>query len=76
MAASPQWKVYDFENNYRGCTKEPEAAAVLAQFYGEGSQVRFGHNRVVWTDGLDELESWDAVAKLCFERVGQTPVSS
>lgn len=73
MAASPQWKVYDSEKIYRGCTKEPEAAAVLAEFYGEGATVRYGHSRVVWTAGTDKSDSWDDVAATMHARSMPTP---
>jgi len=73
MAPSPQWKIYDADKNYRGCTKEPEAAAVLAQFYGEGATVRYGHTRVVWTEGEDEYDSWDEAAVTMHARSMRTP---
>ena len=51
MASSPEWKVYDRHGTYQAAVKEPEAAAALVSWYGDGSTVRHGHSRVVWTEG-------------------------
>jgi len=69
MASSPRWKVYDAGNHYQGCTKEPESAAALAQFYGDGATVRNGHTQIVWTEGIDVYDSWDEVAETIRERL-------
>lgn len=69
MASSPDWKVYDSMKVYQGCAKEPEAAAVMAEWYGDGSTVRYGHKRIVWTHGVDELGSWDSFIDVIDERV-------
>lgn len=70
---SPKWKVYTVYGEYMGSCKEPEAAAALVAFYGTGATIRYDHKRVVWTEGQEECratESYDTVAKTCWERVG------
>ena len=66
MAASPKFKIYDAAGQYQASCHEPEAAAVLVSFYGEGSTIRDGHPNkcIVWTEGKDGEagESYDHVA--------------
>lgn len=70
MAASPVWKVYDASGKYQAACKEPEAAAALLGFYGVGASIRFDHRTLAFTaDGVTELNSFDAVADLCYETV-------
>jgi hypothetical protein len=72
MAASPRFKVYTPSNNYVGCVKHPEDAAVLVNAYGPGATIRDGHRKrdIVWTEGVDgdAGESYDAVAELVWNR--------
>ncbi len=65
MASSPPWKVYDSSGTYQGCTKEPEAAAALADFYGPGAQIRAGHSHLCYTVAEGGVDSYDAVAEAC-----------
>jgi hypothetical protein len=53
MSASPRFKVYDAQGVYQSACKEPEAAAALVSFYGEGATVRDGHSHIVWVEGED-----------------------
>lgn len=72
MAASPDWKIYDSDNVYQAACKEIEAAAALMGFYGDGAQIRFGHNLKVWTEGSEgqpASESYDHVAEIADRRV-------
>lgn len=53
MASSPKWKVYDSHGTYQASCKEPEAASILCDWYGNGSTV--GHTsrtHVVWKTGV------------------------
>ena len=64
MAGAPRFKVYDNDGNYQGAVKEPEAAATLVSFYGDGATIRDGHKLIVWLEGVDgrAAESYDEVA--------------
>ena len=52
-------------------TKEPEAAAAIVGFYGDGSTIRWGHSKIVWTEGTDgtACESYDQVAETVYSRI-------
>ena len=81
MGASPEWKVYDRQGEYRAaCTHPSEAAAVVA-LLGEGATIRYQHRRIVWKEGSPSVyiprqrrgdgyaaESYDEVAEKCFKR--------
>ena len=73
MAASPRFKVYDADGQYQAACHEPEAAAVLASFYGEGCTIRDGHREkhTVWHEGIDGSagESFDHVAAVILSRL-------
>ena len=64
--ASPRWKVYDPQGTYQASCKDVEATAVLMGFYGDGSTIRDGHTKIIWTQGEngdgDATESYDIVA--------------
>jgi hypothetical protein len=66
MAASPKWKVYSADGEYRAAVKYPEDAAALVDFLGEGATIRASHDKrwTVWTEGKDgrASESYDQVA--------------
>ena len=67
MAASPRWKVYSAEGEYRAaCRYIEDAAALVAALGQRGTTIRLGHraSATVWTDGVDgeAAESYDAVA--------------
>lgn len=72
MASSPALKVYDPSGNYVGSAKEVMGASVMAQVYGEGSTIRLGHSKVIYTQGIDgdACESYDTTGALMIERVG------
>jgi hypothetical protein len=73
MAASPRFKIYDSADQYQAACHEPEAAAVLVSFYGDGASIRDGHQakHSLWTEGLDGLagESYDHVAQMIEQRI-------
>ena len=71
MAATPQFKVYASDGRYMAATKEPEAAAAIVGFYGDGSTIRWGHSKIVWTEGTDgtACESYDQVAETVYSRI-------
>lgn len=75
MAASPRFKIYSAAGEYQAACHEPEAAAVLASFYGEGATVRDGHREkdTVWQEGRDGLagESFDHVAQVILDRLAK-----
>lgn len=70
MAASPKFKVFDSSGTYQAACKEPEAAAALLGFYGDGAKVKLGHSITVYTQGADgdAAESYDAAAALMLSR--------
>ena len=71
MGSSPQWKVYNAVGTYQAACKEIEAAAALVGFYGDGSTIKHGHGKTVWTEGVDGFayESYDKVALIANERI-------
>ena len=73
MAASPPFKVYTRDGDYRAACKLASDAAVLVSTYGEGSTIRWGHRvkDIVYTDGVDgdAFESFDNAAMIAHERV-------
>jgi hypothetical protein len=64
MAASPRFKVYAADGEYRGSLKYVEDAAALVALLGRGATIRDGHRKVVWTEGVDgdAADSYDTVA--------------
>lgn len=65
----PQFKVYRGKE-YSAACHHPEDAAMLMQ--GEGDTIRWGHRRVVWTEGEESqpaFESYDFVAATVAERM-------
>ncbi len=72
MAGSPIWKVYRDDGVYMASCKEPEAAAVLVGFYGDGAKVKHDHKLVVWTEGQEEIpanESYDRATEIMRRRL-------
>lgn len=70
--ATPQFKVYNAEGVYMAACKEPEAAAALVAFYGDGSTIRFGHRLIVWTEGGDgnaAVFSYESVVEMIAGRI-------
>lgn len=66
MAASPSFKVYDADGDYRAACKFVEDAAVLVASYGAGATIRFGHavSGIFWREGNEAqsaAESYDYV---------------
>ena len=74
MAGSPDWKIYTREGEYIASAKYPEDAAAIVAMRGEGTTIRYGHNKrdIVWTEGQgadgEAGESYDAVAATCYQR--------
>lgn len=76
MAASPRWKVYSADGEYRAACKYPEDAASLVSFLGDGATLRDGHRvrDVVWREGAEDQpagESFDHVAAVATARRGR-----
>lgn len=71
MASAPRWKIYDAEGVYQSACKEPEAAACLVSFYGDGATIRDGHAFIAWTEGRDGIaaESYDRTAEILLDAV-------
>jgi len=71
MASSPIWKVYSRTGEYVAACKYGEDAAAVVATYAEGATIRYGHRRVVWTEGAETFpagESYDGVAQVIYER--------
>ena len=70
MAGSPVWKVYDELGTYIASVKSPAYGAMILAGTGGGT-LRFGHNRVVWREGVDgqACESYDKVNAVAHERM-------
>ena len=67
MAATPVWKVYHADGEYLASVKYPEIGAmILAGLGGPGNTLRYGHHKVVWTEGQDgeAWQSYDEVAAM------------
>ena len=69
MAGTPNIKVFDHNGVYQAACKEIACAAILVEFYGKGSTIRFGHSKadIVWTEGQEgqpATESYDHVAEV------------
>jgi hypothetical protein len=66
------WKVFRKNGIFVASTKEPEAAAALASFYGDGTFIRFDHSGpIVWVEGRERIpagESYDDAAILMDSR--------
>lgn len=73
MAASPEFKVYGPDGDYRGALKDPSEAAAVVALLGFGATIRHGHAKrdTVYTNGPDgdASESYDAVAVIVWERL-------
>ena len=72
MAASPRWKVYDYNREYIAACKHAEDAAALAALRGPGTTIRAGHSLVVWTEGAEDQsagDSYDHVANVIRSRL-------
>ena len=74
MAASPEWKVYDYDGKYQAACKDVAAAACLVSFYGDRSTIRHGHVKTVWTEGNDydgiASDSYDLTHLRILVRIG------
>lgn len=71
MAASPKWKVYRNGEYVASCAYAEDAAALVALGWS-GGIVKYGHSRVVWTEGKELFpagESYDRAAQVMHERV-------
>ena len=71
MAASPPYKVFR-DGEYVASVKYLEDAAAIVGMSGEGGVVKYGHNKVIWTEGSEELEaseSYDGAAAIMQARV-------
>lgn len=71
MAASPRWKVYSADIEYRAACKYVEDAAALVAMLGDGATIRAGHRRIVWTEGQEAqpaAESYDFVYSVVHKR--------
>ena len=73
MASSPALKIYTPEGEYMGSVKEVAAAALLVEFYGEGSTIRHGHSKkgILWTEGVDgqAAQSYDTTGEKMLSRI-------
>jgi len=69
MAGSPKYKVFNADGVYQAACKEPEAAVVIADWYGTGATIRWDHAFTLWTVGTDKSDSYDAAVAVMNERL-------
>jgi hypothetical protein len=72
MAGSPVLKVFNPGGKYVASCKHLEDAACLANLYGKGAKVRFGHKGpILWHEGHEKFsagESYDGAGRVMWER--------
>lgn len=73
MSGSPSLKIFNPQGEYIGCVKHYEDAACLVASYGDGAEVRYGHNkrRLLWREGAEEFsagESYDRAGAVMRKR--------
>lgn len=63
MGSVPRIKVYDAQGKYQAACKEPEAALVLAEWYGDGATIRTEHAKywTVWHQGAEESTARESI---------------
>lgn len=68
---TPAIKVYDADGVYQAAVKEWEAGAALLGALYQGGTLRYGHARIIYTDGVDGDAglSFDDVVEICLERM-------
>lgn len=74
MAATPKYKIYTSENEYIGCCKYLEDAALFVCSLGAGATVRDGHAKrhIIWTEGAEDfsaIDSYDGAAEIMRKRI-------
>lgn len=74
MSGTPKFKVYrpaeGRKMEYIAACKYCEDAAMLASNIGDGAQIRYQHDLIVWTVGKDEpAAAYDYIAKVAAERI-------
>lgn len=66
---TPQFKIYDANGEYQGCTKRAEEAGAVVALLGDGASIRYGHSKswTLWVEGRDgnAADSYDVVASTC-----------
>jgi hypothetical protein len=65
------WKIY-IENEYIATCKYAVDAAMIIANCQPGSTIRYGHHKIVWTEGQEDQpagESFDHVAEVCISRI-------
>ncbi len=80
MAASPNYKVFNSENQYRASFYDPSEAAVFIGIMGEGWTIRNGHSKrnILWHEGYEEQsasENYDFVLETVSRREKEHLVS-
>jgi len=71
MAGSPNYKLFK-DKEYVGSAKYLGDAAMFVAALGEGAVVKWGHNKVIWTEGretIDAAESYDGAAEIMEFRI-------
>ena len=76
MANAPYLKLYNPQGEYVACFKCLEDAAALAGIYGDGAEIRDGHNKrsTIWREGHEEFsagESYDGAAQIMLDRMNE-----
>lgn len=72
MSATPKFKVYNRNNEYIAACKYVEDAIAICFVNGDGTSIRYGHNKKVWTEGENQFasdEGYDAVSAIIMKRL-------
>jgi hypothetical protein len=74
MAGSPYLKLFNPQGEYVACFKHLEDAAALVSIYGDGAEIRDGHNKrnTIWREGSEDFsagESCDRAADVMLDRM-------
>jgi hypothetical protein len=64
MAASPKYKVYSPDGEYRASFKYPADASALVAFLGDGATLRWDHSAklVLWREGSEAFQAAESPA--------------
>jgi hypothetical protein len=58
---SHDWKVFGPDGVYVASCRDPKTAAIVVDEYGRGSVVKFGHTKIVWREGFEQISAGDSL---------------
>lgn len=61
---SPEYKIYGPDNKYAAACRSTEHAAVLANYIGDGAQIRFGHEYMLFRRGSAPISHAEIVRQI------------